>query len=313
MTPVLKTHSLTKTYRSPIAQRKVKAVDDLSFEVYEGEIFGFLGPNGAGKTTTTKILAGLLTPTSGEAYIFGKPLEETSVKQRIGFLPEQPYFYPYLTGAELLDFSAQLFGIRRRERNKRTDQLLAAVGLENAARMRISSYSKGMLQRIGLAQALVNDPELLILDEPLGGLDPVGRKDIRDLILEMKEKGKTVFFSSHILPDVEMICDRVGILISGRLISVGRLDELLAEKVESVEITAESLSESDLDDLRERASRVLVSGEKVMIVVESFEDGHEIQRKILNRGGRVLSVVPRRKTLEEHFMEELGTYREEGG
>ncbi len=313
MTPVLETRSLTKTYRSPIAQRKVKAVDDLTFEVYEGEIFGFLGPNGAGKTTTTKILAGLLTRTSGDAYIFGSPLEDTSIKQRIGFLPEQPYFYPYLTGVELLDFSAQLFGIPRTERKKRAERLLATVGLENAARMKVSSYSKGMLQRIGLAQAMINDPELLILDEPLGGLDPVGRKDIRDLILEMKEKGKTVFFSSHILPDVEMICDRVGILISGRLISVGRLDELLAEKVESVEITVESLPESDLDSFRERASRVLVSGEKVMIVIESPEAGHEIQKEILDRGGRVLSIVPRRKTLEEHFMEELGTYRGETG
>ncbi len=313
MTPVLETRSLTKTYRSPIAQRKVKAVDDLTFEVYEGEIFGFLGPNGAGKTTTTKILAGLLTRTSGDAYIFVSPLEDTSIKQRIGFLPEQPYFYPYLTGVELLDFSAQLFGIPRTERKKRAERLLATVGLENAARMKVSSYSKGMLQRIGLAQAMINDPELLILDEPLGGLDPVGRKDIRDLILEMKEKGKTVFFSSHILPDVEMICDRVGILISGRLISVGRLDELLAEKVESVEITVESLPESDLDSFRERASRVLVSGEKVMIVIESPEAGHEIQKEILDRGGRVLSIVPRRKTLEEHFMEELGTYRGETG
>jgi len=308
MKPALETHYLTKIYRSPLAQKKVKAVDRLSIRVDEGEIFGFLGPNAAGKTTTIKMLTGLLSPTSGEIFTFGEKLGQTSLKMRVGFLPEQPYFYPYLSGVELLDFCAQIFGMSSKERKVRVDQLLEMVGLNRAARMRISSYSKGMLQRIGLAQALINDPELVILDEPLGGLDPVGRKDVRDIILSMRDQGKTVFFSSHILPDVEMICDRVGILIDGTLISVGRLEELLKEKVESIEITVRGLNDSVLEKLRDKADRVIVSGEKVMIEVRDQEVAVQTQNEILAAGGSVISLVPRKKTLEEHFMKEMGAY-----
>ena len=308
MKPVLVTQLLTKIYRSPIAQKKVKAVDRLSIAVLEGEIFGFLGPNAAGKTTTIKMLTGLLTPTSGEALIFGERLGNTPLKMKMGFLPEQPYFYPYLTGAELLDFCAQIFGMRADRRKLRVEQLLDMVDLKSAGRMRISSYSRGMLQRIGLAQALVNDPDLVILDEPLAGLDPVGRRDVRDVILRMKEEGKTVFFSSHVLPDVEMICDRVGILINGRLMSVGRLDELLKEEVESIEITVEGLDGSHLEKLGEKGERVIVSGNRAMIQVNHPEVASQIQSEILAAGGRVVSLVPRKKTLEEHFMKEIGAY-----
>lgn len=308
MKPVLETRLLTKIYRSPIAQKKVKAVNRLSVTVEQGEIFGFLGPNAAGKTTTIKMLTGLLTPTSGEAFIFGERLGLTSVKMRIGFLPEQPYFYPYLSGAELLDFCAQIFGIPAGERKVKVGRLLKMVGLEGAARVRISSYSRGMLQRVGLAQALINDPELVILDEPLGGLDPVGRKDVRDIILSMRDAGKTVFFSSHILPDVEMICDRVGILINGKLMSVGRLDELLREEVQSIEITVRGLADPDLGKLKDKLERVIVSGEKVMIEVNSPEVALQIQNEVLAAGGSVVSLVPRKKTLEEHFMKEMGAY-----
>jgi ABC-2 type transport system ATP-binding protein len=311
MEVVLETDSLTKVYKSPIAQRRVRAVDSLSLQVFRGEIFGFLGPNGAGKTTAIKMFTTLLTPTSGEASILGRPLSDISLKKRIGFLPEQPYFYPYLSGAELLDFCAQIFGISSTERRERIGRLLKIVGLEGAGRRRVSTYSKGMLQRIGLAQALVNDPEFVILDEPLTGLDPVGRKDIRDVILGMKEKGRTVFFSSHILPDVEMICDRVGILIGGRLISVGRLDELLSGEVESIEVTAEGLPGKELRLLEEKADRVLASGDRVMLEMSSPDRACELEKAILDCGGRVISIIPRKKTLEELFIKEIGAYRQE--
>jgi len=308
MKPVLETRLLTKIYRSPVAQKKVKAVDGLSVAVVEGEIFGFLGPNAAGKTTTIKMLTGLLRPTSGESLIFGEKLGNTSLMMRVGFLPEQPYFYPYLSGAELLDFCAQIFGMHADKRRVRVEKLLEMVDLGHAGRMRMSSYSRGMLQRIGLAQALINDPDLVILDEPLAGLDPVGRRDVRDIILKMKEEGKTVFFSSHILPDVEMICDRVGILINGKLMSVGRLDELLKEEVESIEITVEGLDSSHLERLGDKGERVIASGDRVMIEVSDPEVASEIQSEILSAGGRMVSLVPRKKTLEEHFMKELGAY-----
>jgi ABC-2 type transport system ATP-binding protein len=257
------------------------------------------------------MLTTLLSPTSGQASILGRPLSDMSLKMKVGFLPEQPYFYPYLSGAELLDFCAQIFGIPSAERSKRVDRLLRLVGLEDVGRRRISSYSKGMLQRIGLAQALVNDPELVILDEPLTGLDPVGRKDIRDVILEMKERKKTVFFSSHILPDVEMICDRVGILIAGRLISVGRLDDLLTGEVDSIEITAEGLPEQELHLLEEKADRVLVSGDSVMIEVSDAQRAREVESTVLGCGGRVASLIPRKKTLEELFIKEIGAHTRE--
>jgi len=311
MDVVLRTDSLTKIYKSPIAQRRVKAVDSLSIEVCRGEIFGFLGPNGAGKTTAIKMLTTLLSPTSGKASILGKPLSDMSLKSRIGFLPEQPYFYPYLSGAELLDFCAQIFGIPSAERRKKIEGLLRIVGLQESGKRRVSTYSKGMLQRIGLAQAMVNDPEFVILDEPLTGLDPVGRKDIRDVILGMKERGSTVFFSSHILPDVEMICDRVGILIGGRLISVGKLDELLSGDVESIEVTAEGLPGSELEQMEQRSQRILVSGDRAMIEVNSPDRAGEVQRAILGCGGRIVSVIPRKKTLEELFIKEIGAHREE--
>jgi ABC-2 type transport system ATP-binding protein len=295
-------------YRSPLVRKRVKAVDGLSLAVLEGEIFGFLGPNAAGKTTTIKMLTGLLFPTSGESFMFGEPSGSTSVKMRIGFLPEQPYFYPYLSGRELLDFCAMIFGVNAKERKIRVERLLAMVGLQDAGRTRISSYSKGMLQRIGVAQALVNNPDLVILDEPMGGLDPVGRKDVRDIILKMKEEGKTVFFSSHILPDVEMICDRVAILVHGKLMSVGRLDELLKEKVESIEITAQGLNSAVRESLRQKATRMIVSGDKTMIELEGSFLAGEVQKEIISSGGVIVSLVPRKKTLEEHFIHEMGAY-----
>ncbi|MGH7480453.1 MAG: ABC transporter ATP-binding protein, partial [Candidatus Methylomirabilales bacterium] len=203
---VLKTEGLTKEYRIGFWRTRVRVLHDLNLEVHQGEIFGYLGPNGAGKTTTLKLLMGLIYPTAGRASILGRDVQDVAVKAQVGFLPENPYFYDYLTGREFLHFYGQLFGLAYRDRRQRIDELLHAVGLSKAAELQLRKYSKGMLQRIGLAQALINDPQVIVLDEPTSGLDPVGRKEVRDLILDLKGKGKTVFFSTHIVPDAEMIC-----------------------------------------------------------------------------------------------------------
>ncbi|HEX9101594.1 MAG TPA: ABC transporter ATP-binding protein, partial [Polyangia bacterium] len=197
---IVEAEHLQKTFALGFFRKRVRAVDDVSFTVEKNEIFGFLGPNGAGKTTTLKMLMGLIFPTRGQARIFGRPITERAVKQRLGFLPENPYFYDYLSGAELLDLMGHLFGLPRAERRRRARTLLERVGLGRAGDLALRKYSKGMLQRLGIAQALINDPALVVLDEPMTGLDPIGRKEIRDLIVSLKSEGKTVFFSTHILP-----------------------------------------------------------------------------------------------------------------
>ncbi|MBI3809478.1 MAG: ABC transporter ATP-binding protein [Nitrospirae bacterium] len=212
MSVVLRTEALSKTFHVGFWGRPLVAVDRLDLEVCEGEVFGFLGPNGAGKTTAMKILMGLMRPTSGRAWILERDLGDVGVKREVGFLPEAPYFYDYLTAQEFLRFYGQLFGLERRVLAKRIEELLQVVGLSEAGHLQLRKFSKGMLQRIGIAQALINDPRLIILDEPMSGLDPIGRREIRDLILRLKQSGKTIFFSSHILHDAELLCDRVGIL-----------------------------------------------------------------------------------------------------
>ena len=224
---VVRTENLTKEFKgkSLISRRRVKALDSLNLQVEGGEIFGYLGPNGAGKTTTFKLLLGLIFPTSGTASILGENIREVGFKAKVGFLPEQPYFYDYLTGEEFLSFYAQLFRFDKKTCKQKAQTLLETVGLAEAGSTQLRKFSRGMLQRIGIAQALINDPELVILDEPLSGLDPVGRKEIRDIILQLKADGRTVIFSSHILSDVEMICDRIGVLMHGQLQSVESVDE----------------------------------------------------------------------------------------
>ncbi len=228
---------LCKEYRVGFLRTKVRVLSELSLRVDQGELYGYLGPNGAGKTTTFKLLMGLARPTSGEVRLLGQPLGDTGTKQQIGFLPEQPYFYEYLTGRELLNFYGQLVGLRRSERKERVEKLARRLRIESSLDLPLRKYSKGMLQRIGLVQALLNDPKLVLLDEPMSGLDPIGRREVRDLLLELKEEGKTVFFSSHVIPDVEMVCDRVGILVGGRLVVQGPLGEMLEARIESIEVT----------------------------------------------------------------------------
>ncbi len=309
---VVKTEGLTKEFRTGFWRTRVRVLHDLNLEVRQGEIFGYLGPNGAGKTTTMNLLMGLIYPTAGRAWILGRDVSDVAVKAAVGFLPENPYFYTYLTGWEFLNFYGQLFGIPHGERRRRIEELLHLVGLSDAGKLQLRKYSKGMLQRIGLAQALINDPQAVFLDEPMSGLDPVGRKEVRDLILSLKAKGKTVFFSSHIIPDVEMICDRVGIIVNGRLIRVGPLEELLGSELESIEISASGLDDAAMVEMAQWSVRPPVHrGEKVFFAVGTEKEAMQVVERLLKMGALIHAILPHRLTLEEHFLREVAN-REQG-
>jgi ABC-2 type transport system ATP-binding protein len=282
------------------------ALDGLDLEVGEGEIFGLLGPNGAGKSTTIKILMGIIFPTSGTARIMERPLGDKEVKAKIGFLPENPAFYDYLKGEEFLDYYGQLYGMPKAVRRKRIDELFELVGLpDHAPNLPLKGYSKGMIQRIGLAQALLNDPQLVVLDEPQSGLDPLGRKEIRDIILRLKDQGKTVFFSSHILSDAELICDRVAIVNRGRLVAMGELSHLLSPKVKEYELVASGLSRESLDVLEKHARKFIERERDVLMILEKEELVKEALRRIVAEGAMLVSLTPRRETLEEYFIREV--------
>jgi ABC-2 type transport system ATP-binding protein len=304
---ILRTQGLTKTFEVGFRRRRVRAVDALTLSVEEGEIFGFVGPNGAGKTTTIKMLMGLIFPTSGEAFIFDAPIPSKESKKRIGYLPENPSYHEFLTGREALRFFAKLAEVPSREARGRCDELLALVGLEHAADRQIRKYSKGMQQRLGIAQALVSDPAFVVLDEPMSGLDPIGRREVRDLILELKRRGKTVFFSTHILPDVETLCDRVGVIIGGTLRDVGRLGDLLSARVQSVEATL-VVPAAARDRLA--AGRVLAQeDDRFTVTFPDEATADAAVRAVLGSGGRIVSLTPNRETLEDFFLRRLG----EGG
>ena len=291
--------NLTKVYSGRLGDR-VAAVDNVSFEVNQGEIFGFIGPNGAGKTTTIKMLLGLLFPTSGKAEVLGQPAGDIEVKRRISYLPESPYFYEHMTGAEVIDFYCRLFRMGAAERKRKTGELLERVGLAEDGRRTLRQYSKGMLQRIGIAQALINEPDLLFFDEPTSGLDPIAHKDIRDLIVSLRAQGKTVFLSSHQLSDVETVCDRVAIINRGKLVKIGALDELL--HAGRTVVTFSRPGEELVEKLKPLAERISVDGEQVRVYVESEENVHSALD--LARGKAALvSVVPQRQTLEDLFVE----------
>ena len=292
---IVEAEHLQKTFALGFFRKKVRAVDDVSFAVEKNEIFGFLGPNGAGKTTTLKMLMGLIFPSRGQARIFGRPITERAVKQRLGFLPENPYFYDYLSGEELLDLMGHLFGLDRHERRQRARALLDRVGLGRAGDRALRKYSKGMLQRLGIAQALVNDPELVVLDEPMSGLDPIGRKEIRDLIVELKRQGKTVLFSTHILSDVELICDRVAMVVGGRMRDVGPLKELLSPRLIDTELVVEHGGVVEAQRLPPDA------------------DVDGALRDALAAGKKIVSVTPRRESLEDLFVREVDAADVGGG
>jgi ABC-2 type transport system ATP-binding protein len=307
---VIQTENLSKTFRVGFFQRRVEAVRGLNLEVDSGEIFGFLGPNGAGKTTTIKMLLSLIYPTAGQATLLGRPLGDVKARRRIGFLPEQPYFYDYLAGREFLDFFGRFFELEPRTRRQRVDDLLERVGLAQAGGLPLRKYSKGMLQRIGMAQALLNDPELVILDEPMSGLDPRGRKEIRDLVLELKKQGKTVFFSTHILPDVEMICDRVGIIYQGRLVQLGRLDQILSAAVESVDLQVKGLDPASQTALEALGASVLEQGGLWLIRVPGQAAADQALELVRKHHAQLIALAPHRETLEEYFLRQIGN--EEG-
>jgi ABC-2 type transport system ATP-binding protein len=299
---VLRADGLAKTFRVDFFRKPVQAVKQVSFEVHRGEVFGFLGPNGAGKTTTLKMLMGLVRPTRGRAEVLGRAVPDVEAQRRLGYLPESPYFYEYLTAEEFLDLVGALFDLPRPERRRRGDRLIARVGLEHARGRPLRKFSKGMLQRVGIAQALMGDPELVVLDEPMTGLDPLGRKEIRDLILELKHEGRTVFFSTHILPDVEMTCDRVAMIFGGQLRSVGPLASLLSARLLSTEVVLRP-GPSGLPALpvgaRKRQSPDGVSVE--------LPEGAEVDAFLgaaLAAGASVLSVSPRKESLEDIFLRE---------
>lgn len=302
----LEIQNLTKDYVVGFwRKRPVRALDDLSLQVGMGESFGFLGPNGAGKTTTLKILMRLIYPTAGTARILGAPLDDMQMRARIGYLPEQPYFYDYLTARELLTYCAKLFGLNKADTRQRTDELLKRVGLFEAADKQLRKYSKGMLQRAGLAQALINDPDMLFLDEPMSGLDPLGRREVRDLIASLRDQGKTVFFSSHVLSDVEALCDRVAIMNKGCLIESGKLSDILKSRTNELEAIVTGVNEVALQELRTFATQITPAPEGAHVRLSSDKEIERVLSIVHRAGGRLVSVNPVRESLEDLFLREV--------
>jgi ABC-2 type transport system ATP-binding protein len=271
--------------------------------VEEGEVFGYLGPNGAGKTTTLKLLLGLVFPTGGTAKLLGRDLGDIEVKREIGFLPEQPYFYDHLTPLELLDYYARLSGVDSSERRRKVDRALARVGMSASGKVQLRKFSKGMLQRVGIAQAIVHDPKLVLLDEPMSGLDPVGRREIRDLVQELNEEGKTIFFSTHILSDAETLCDRVAVLNKGELKGVGVVADLVREVSGEVEVVLNGAQA--IGQLSALGARCHATGDVVRAVLpeRSLDAALEVLRK---SQARLTSVTPVRATLEDYFLARIG-------
>lgn len=300
---ILSITNLVKDYKTGFAGKKTRVLRDVSFDVRKGEVFGFVGPNGAGKTTTFKSILGFVSPTEGKIELLGKEHTNSEAKRRIGYLPENPYFYDYLTGEELLRYMGELQGLPRKVLNERTDELLRKVRMEHAKTLQMRKYSKGMLQRIGVAQALVNNPEFLILDEPMSGLDPIGRREIKDLILEEKRKGKTILLSSHMLSDVEALCDRVGIIMGGKVIKIGNIGDLLKEIHTDYEMHIEGSGEDVKQCVKDL--RVEMDQRAGYIVLKFDED---MKRKVLEAVTRtqaeIVSIHPLRKSLEGLFVEE---------
>lgn len=300
--PVVWLRDVVKDFRPGFGLRSKRVLDGIGFSVRRGEIFGFVGPNGAGKTTTLKILLGLIHATSGDAAILGHGVRETAFRREIGFLPENPYFYDFLTGREILRFYARLSGVAGSTRERRVDALLELVGLAHAADARLRTYSKGMLQRIGIAQALVHDPQVVFLDEPMSGLDPIGRKEIRDLIVRLHGEGKTIFMCTHILTDVEMLCDRVAIIVRGRIRYEGRTEDFLEGDDRCSDVTLANLPPELAEAFERRYGEVLSGrGENIELRVAE-KHASEMIRTALDAGAELRSLTPHRVSLETIFL-----------
>jgi ABC-2 type transport system ATP-binding protein len=312
MNPIIEIENLTKDYETGFwKKKKVRALDNLNLRVAPGQIFGFLGGNGAGKTTTIKILMSLIFPTEGRARILGEDISSVRMRARIGYCPENPYFYDYLKASELMNYFGELFGFDAATRKRKTEELLTRVGLdEKDWNKQLRKFSKGMLQRVGLAQALINDPEIVFLDEPMSGLDPIGRREVRELIADLRAKGTTVFMSTHILSDIEALCDRVAILRKGKLAATGRLDDLLAESGENqgFEINLKNVSANELIEKVNGIGGANVfakpNGANVHVLDET--DVERILTISKTLGGKLVSVQPVKQSLEELFVKETG-------
>ena len=307
---VVEINNLSKDYETGFLKKKrVRALDDLTLNVKGGQIFGFLGGNGAGKTTTIKLLMSLMFPTSGSAKILGLDIADVQMHRRIGYCPENPYFYDYLTAQELMDYFGQLFGLDAKTRRTKTEELLTAVGLEEKDwRRQLRKYSKGMLQRVGLAQSLINEPEIVFMDEPMSGLDPVGRREIRELIASLREKGLTVFMSTHILSDIEALCDEVAILRNGKLAASGNLNDLLVNSGEHrmLEVSVQGVAADAIREQIEFIAGATISakpnGANIQILDESDLDA--VLTITRDAGGHLISVQPVKQSLEELFVKE---------
>jgi len=303
-TPAIEILGLTKDYPSGFWRKRMRrSLDNLTLQVEEGEVVGFLGPNGAGKTTTLKLLMGLIFPTSGTARIRGRSIEDIGMHMEIGYLPEQPYFYDYLTARELLDYYARFFGYDAAERRERVARFLEMVGLSSAAAVQLRKFSKGMLQRVGIAQAILHDPQVVFLDEPMSGLDPVGRREVRDIILQLKQNGRTVFFSTHILSDAEMLCDRVAVLVGGKLQGIGAPGKIVSVAVHAMEILFEGREGCSLPhSLAESATQL---GGRYRVEVPEA-DLYATLEQLRCCDARILSVSPVRPSLEDYFLRLVG-------
>src|SRR5437660_2861852 len=305
--PAIEIENLTKEYHHGILKLKKRtSLEGLNMKVEEGEIFGFIGPNGAGKSTTIKLLMRLIFPTAGSARILGKPISDIEMHRDIGYLPEQPYFYDYLTAAELLDYFARIHDLSAADGKERVQRRLKKVGLEPAGKIQLRKFSKGMLQRVGLAQAILHDPKLVILDEPMSGLDPVGRREVRDIILELKNAGKTILFSTHILSDAEMLCDRVGVIAGGKLRGVGAPGSIVGVQATGMEIVFEAAENGELSE--KIRAKALKSGANYRIAASETELYAALD-ELRAAGAKVVSVTQIKPTLEDFFMELVGKDR----
>ena len=308
MALAIETTELTKDYAVGFWRKRPRRVlDGLSLQVEAGEVFGFLGPNGAGKTTTLKLLLQLVFPTSGDARLLGRPPGDLGVKRRLGYLPENPYFYDYLTAEELLTYFGGLFGLHGQDLRRRVAALLDEVGIGAERRLQLRKFSKGMLQRVGIAQALLNEPELVILDEPMSGLDPLGRRDVRRLILRLRDRGCTVFFSSHVLSDAEALCSRVAILAKGRMVASGRLSEILAFGVHGWELVVADVRDEAIARHATRITRAApIGGGRFLLELPLETPPEQLLADLVSEGGRLVSINPLRETLEDYFVEKVG-------
>ncbi len=299
---MIKFDSVCKTYKtSGFIPRKAVALKNLSLEIKKGETFGYIGPNGAGKTTTIKILLSLIFPTSGRVSIEGRDWRRTSNRKKIGFLPDQPFFYDYLTCYEFFDYCAKLSQMEKKYRPDRINEIICLVGLEGKEDIQLRKFSRGMLQRAGLGQALLHDPEIYVFDEPLTGLDPIGRKEFRDIILNLKKRGKTIFFSSHILGDAEQVCDRVGILDRGELKAAGKMGEIISGKIKNYEIIFRSENNISKHLVNFNYELKFFEG-KYFLEVGGNEKVNEILENIIKNNGRIEGVIPQKETLEDIFL-----------